>query len=231
LADAPSLAARPFFFRGTAMKIYPASKARWARHWCAVRSLLGLPITGSWIDWDRNKDGSEPTVAEWRDHWQRCLAEARDCDVLLFVDMPGENQCGAIAEMGSALGAGKQVFIVSENWWSIEHYDNVRKFSRIEDAVTALVSMHRDQNREVNQMADIHYERGDSARASEHDIEITPEMIAAGLECLYDLPELLGPSQDELGRALSRAFFVMRRVQSAPSTATSRRGPAGQGFF
>jgi hypothetical protein len=47
----------------------------------------------------------------------------------------------------------------------------------------------------------------ESAGAPE-EIEVTPAMIEAGIEAL-DLPELLGPSEEELGDALGRAFIAM----------------------
>lgn len=47
------------------------------------------------------------------------------------------------------------------------------------------------------------------AQADESEIEITPEMIEAGIDKLYDLPELLGPSREELGEALKCAFHAM----------------------
>jgi hypothetical protein len=47
----------------------------------------------------------------------------------------------------------------------------------------------------------------------ECDVEITPEMIEAGIDCFYDLPELLGPSKEQLEKALSRAFCRMLLVR------------------
>lgn len=44
------------------------------------------------------------------------------------------------------------------------------------------------------------------------EIEVTPEMLEAGVECFYELPELLGPSKDELSEALKRAFLRMLEV-------------------
>jgi hypothetical protein len=41
------------------------------------------------------------------------------------------------------------------------------------------------------------------------EIEVTPEMIEAGVSCLYDLPELLGPSEEQLKAALKAAFCAM----------------------
>jgi hypothetical protein len=123
--------------------VYPASKAKHAPWWRALRAA-GVPISPDchWIDWSANEPGApEASAEDWCGHWQGCIHGAANADVLLFLDMPGENQCGAIAELGAALAAGKQVFLVSENWWSIEHHPRCRKFRRLEDAVAALMAM------------------------------------------------------------------------------------------
>jgi hypothetical protein len=69
-------------------------------------------------------------------------------------------------------------------------------------------------------MNDVHSSSLDSiaAGAPVKDIEITPEMIEAGVGIFYDLPELLGPSVDELRATLRVAFSVMiqaRRMQQS----------------
>lgn len=46
----------------------------------------------------------------------------------------------------------------------------------------------------------------------ERDDGLTPEMLDAGVDCLHDLPELLGPSREEFREVLKRAFISMRRV-------------------
>jgi hypothetical protein len=45
--------------------------------------------------------------------------------------------------MGSALASGAAVFLVSQNWWSIEHHPRCRKFNNFEDAITAIMAMVR----------------------------------------------------------------------------------------
>ena len=53
------------------------------------------------------------------------------------------------------------------------------------------------------------------ADAGAPEIEITPAMIEAGVDCFYELPELLGPSPEQLREAISRAFCAMLRVHRA----------------
>jgi hypothetical protein len=56
---------------------------------------------------------------------------------------------------------------------------------------------------------------GDRSATNSTEIEIAPEMIEAGTDVFYDLPELLGPSAGELRASLRRAFSVMVQVQRA----------------
>jgi hypothetical protein len=58
--------------------------------------------------------------------------------VCLFVDMPGENQCGSLIELGCALASGRQVFLVSDNWWSVQNHPRCRVFSTLEAAIEAI---------------------------------------------------------------------------------------------
>jgi hypothetical protein len=51
-----------------------------------------------------------------------------------------ERQMGALIEVGSALGAGKQVYLVSPHDWSWKHHPRVRVFDTLEAAVTAIVA-------------------------------------------------------------------------------------------
>src|SRR5262245_34115372 len=81
------------------VKVYPASKARHAHWWRSLRAA-GIPIEASWIDAPFNRANSEPPTSEqWSRHWRQCIDEASNADVCLFVDLPGENQCGALVEM------------------------------------------------------------------------------------------------------------------------------------
>jgi hypothetical protein len=106
--------------------IYVASKANHHPWWAALRQFI--PIEASWIDADLNRNGSEPSAAEWAAYWQKCLQEAASCDVLLFVALDGETACGQLIELGAALAAGRQCWIVSDYDWSIAHHPLVRRF-------------------------------------------------------------------------------------------------------
>jgi hypothetical protein len=59
--------------------------------------------------------------------------------VLMFAQ-EGENQNGALVEVGAALGAGKRVFLVSPHPWSWAHHPRVRRFDTLADATTAIMA-------------------------------------------------------------------------------------------
>jgi hypothetical protein len=100
----------------------------------------GVPITASWIDWPFNHDGTEPTQDEWVGHWDRCCREAAEADIVLIFACAEERQNGALLEAGSALGAGKQVYVVSPHAWSWKQHPRVRVFDSLEAAVVAIVA-------------------------------------------------------------------------------------------
>jgi hypothetical protein len=78
---------------------------------------------------NRDRPNCEPpTDDQWRRHWEKCTEEAAAADVLLFIDLPEERQCGSLIEMGCAVAAGRQVA-------------EVRKFRKLEDAIAALKAM------------------------------------------------------------------------------------------
>lgn len=58
----------------------------------------------------------------------------------------------------------------------------------------------------------------DRPTLKEEEIVITPEMIEAGMECYWKLPELLGPDEDELrwlAANLYRRMEEARRLSNA----------------
>jgi hypothetical protein len=77
----------------------------------------GVEIVSTWIDWPRNIDGTEPAAAEWREHSTACIEDAAKADILLLVCFEEERQFGSLLECGSALGNGRQVFVVSPHPW------------------------------------------------------------------------------------------------------------------
>src|SRR5690349_14309983 len=65
-----------------------------------------------WIDWPANSLSNELTADAWSRHGVRCIDEARECDVLLFVNGEDEQACGALIGACAPLAAGRQ-FVVS----------------------------------------------------------------------------------------------------------------------
>ena len=61
----------------------------------------------------------------------------------------------------------------------------------------------------------------------ECEIEITPEMLNAGLGCFWDLPELLGPDEEDLRVTLKRAFLRMLEVRREQCSSALRRDVEG----
>jgi hypothetical protein len=123
------------------MKIYCASKAKHAPWWQALRAA-GVPITATWIDWPANEHGAlEPTNDAWSRHWQRCIDEASEAGICIFICNEGETACGALIEAGAALAAGRQVFIVSPYKWTFANHPRCRTFATLADAIAAIVAM------------------------------------------------------------------------------------------
>jgi hypothetical protein len=58
------------------------------------------------------------------------------------------------------------------------------------------------------------------------EIEVTPEMIDAGVDCLFDMTrELLGPSPDELRAALAAAYRAMAALSPEQRADDDDDGP------
>jgi hypothetical protein len=121
------------------LKVYVASKARPQEMamWTALRGA-GIPIIASWISSEINKTDAEPTPDAWGRHWEKCLAESALADITIFFAPEGANQCGSLVELGSALQAGREIWIVSDYWWSISHYHKCRVFKTIEACISAV---------------------------------------------------------------------------------------------
>jgi hypothetical protein len=121
------------------VKVYVASKSCHWPWWQALRAA-GVPIAASWLDAPFNHDGSEPTPDDWTAHWDRCCREAAEADITLMFAGAEERQNGALLEVGAALGAGRQVYLVSPHDWSWKHHPRVRVFDTLEAAVTAIMA-------------------------------------------------------------------------------------------
>jgi hypothetical protein len=109
--------------------IYVASKARPAEIalWTALRGAA-LPIAAGWIDSPLNGSGAEPTPDAGARHWVTCLEQAAAAEVTIFYAPEGPTQCGALSEIGSALQAGREVWIVSDYQWTGAHHPQCRVF-------------------------------------------------------------------------------------------------------
>jgi hypothetical protein len=57
------------------------------------------------------------------------------------------------------------------------------------------------------------------------DIEVTPEMIEAGVDCFFDTPgsELLWSSPEDFRDVVKRCFLTMLRMRSGHSCEAQRR--------
>jgi hypothetical protein len=106
--------------------------------WTALRGA-GLPIVSSWLDAALNR-GEAATSEAWGEHWSRCIAESTSADLVLFHAPAPHTQCGALIEIGAALGAGREVWIVSDYEWSFAHLPRCRIFPTIESAIEAIVA-------------------------------------------------------------------------------------------
>jgi hypothetical protein len=124
------------------LRCYVSSKARRAEidMWKALRGA-GLPIVADWLDSPINRDGAKPSADAWARHWQKCLDQSGQADITLFYAPEGATQCGSLVKIGSALQAGRMVWIVSDYEWSIAHHPCCRVFKSIEDAISSLVAL------------------------------------------------------------------------------------------
>ncbi len=123
------------------MHVAEASKSKHWDLWGALRGA-GVPIISTWPDWQPNQDGSEPDADSWRAHSEACINDAASGDVLLLYAKDDERQFGALLEAGAALGAGKQVYIVSPHPWPfLRNHPRCRSFDTLESAVVAIMAM------------------------------------------------------------------------------------------
>jgi hypothetical protein len=128
----------------------------------ANHSAVGLRVNANhsncrrlWprIEWEGNAPGVEPSADAWLRHWSRCIEDASAADVCLFVNNAGERACGALVELGAALGTGKQVFVVSPDWWSFANHPRCRVFKDIAGAIEAICAMQAGEQMRQEVMA------------------------------------------------------------------------------
>jgi hypothetical protein len=125
---------------GYTLLVYACSKAKHYLWWQSLRAA-GVPIAyPCWIDAEFNATGDEPTHDEWAEHWSECCRLAADCDITLFLALPGEQHAGALLECGAALGAGRAVFAVSAVEFSFLKHPRCRSFASLSDAVVAIMA-------------------------------------------------------------------------------------------
>ena len=103
----------------SAKGIYVASKAKYGHEWVALRDS-GLPIISTWID-----ESGDGCTSDWPGLWTRCVTEAASAQALVLICRDGDVLKGAWVEVGAALAAGRPIFAVGIEAFSIRHHPNV----------------------------------------------------------------------------------------------------------
>lgn len=111
--------------------IYIASKTVHGARWRSLRAA-GVPIISTWID-----EAEQGATGDWPDLWTRCVREASQADATVVYREPGEVLKGAFVEMGAALSAGKPVFAVGCEEFSVKHHPGVTLVGSLDDALMA----------------------------------------------------------------------------------------------
>jgi len=111
--------------------IYVASKTRHAHFWQDLRGA-GAPIISTWID-----EAGEGESADLHDLWDRCISESKDCDVLIVYREPQDVLKGAWVEIGAALAAGRPVYAVGLDGFTISNYRGITHFPTLAAAFAA----------------------------------------------------------------------------------------------
>ena len=97
-------------------KFYVASKVKHYQMWLEYKEFYN--IISTWImrmPPSKMIDGVEDrNPEEWEEVAVECMREAAECDVLIFYGCRDEIWRGGFMEIGSALGAGKRVYVVLE---------------------------------------------------------------------------------------------------------------------
>jgi hypothetical protein len=111
--------------------IYTASKTKHAHLWKDLRAA-GAPIISTWID-----EAGEGASADLHDLWDRCITESRCCKALIVYREPQDVLKGAWVEIGAALAAGKPVYAVGLDGFTISNYRGIKHFKSLADAFKA----------------------------------------------------------------------------------------------
>jgi hypothetical protein len=125
-----------------ALKVYPASKSKWAPMWAALKAA-GVPIAASWPSWEFNYNGLEPSRSDYAAHWRRCCQEASAADIVLIFAQADESQNGAFLEVGAGLGTQKKIFAVTPHKWSWLSHEDVTVFETLDAAIEAIIKIQR----------------------------------------------------------------------------------------
>jgi hypothetical protein len=115
--------------------VYPASKSypRYMEMWRALRAA-GIPLVADWIDSELNETDAKPTADQWARLWLRNIEQASAADIVLFYADEGQTQCGSLIEIGCALSHGRQVYLVSDYEWTIQHHRIAPPSTALRDA-------------------------------------------------------------------------------------------------
>ena len=96
-----------------------------------------------------NTTDREVSPSAWGEHWPKCLSGSFHCRRRLVLRARGFTQCGSLIEIGAAVQAGAQVFVVSDYTWTIAHHPQCHVFKTLEEAVVAVKArMHGEEARE-----------------------------------------------------------------------------------
>ena len=114
---------------GVERGIYIASKTTHGARWRALRAS-GVPIISTWID-----EAEAGATSNWPDLWHRCVREARQAAATIVYREQGEVLKGAFVEMGAALAAGRPVFAVGCDEFSVRHHMRVVPCASFEEAL------------------------------------------------------------------------------------------------
>lgn len=94
------------------VSFYVAAKVWHAPKFRHLRDTVGLPVQARWIDLESDSDIVQNRKG---DLWQMCLEDIAKSDfVLFYAEDEGEEQRGALVEIGMAYGMGKPVYAIGQ---------------------------------------------------------------------------------------------------------------------